>query len=112
MAGAIIFDKAHGWSNASWSFDWVLEVIARNTADPELAHDLRFIIQMNFGGLFLEQLSSGHRQEVRRIIDQILIPYSEANLPADMEGREGYIRYQLQELVDLSRASSAHGDSA
>lgn len=111
MAGLIRFDKTRAWSNASWSFDWVLEVIARNTVDPKLAQDLRFIIENNFGGLFLEQLSSEHRQEVLRIIDQILIPYSEANLPADMAGREGYIKYQLQELVDLSRASSAHGDS-
>ena len=111
MAGAIVFDETRGWSNASWSFDWVLEVIARSTADLQLAHDLRFIMQMNFGGLFLEQLSCEHRHEVLRIIDQVLVPYSEENLPADMPGREDYIKHHLQELVDLSRAGSAHGDS-
>ncbi|KYH44911.1 hypothetical protein [Branchiibius sp. NY16-3462-2] len=111
MAGAIFFDKDRAWSAASWCFDWVLEVIARNTEDPQLAHDLRFIIRNNFGGLFLEQLPSEHREEVLRIMDQVLVPYSEANLPSDMPAREGNISY-LQELVDLSRATSAHGDSA
>lgn len=112
MAGSIAFDDTRAWSNASWSFDWVLEVIARNTADPKLAHDLRFIMQMNFGGLFLEQLPLDHRHEVLRIIDQVLVPYSEANLPADMPNRDGYIKYQLEELVELSRAGSARGDGA
>lgn len=110
MAGAIFFEDGRGWSNASWSFDWVLEVIARNTADAELAHDLRFIIKNNFGGLFLKQLPSEHRQEVLRIMDHVLIPYSQANLPADMPDRQHYIEKQLQELVDLSHGSATAGE--
>lgn len=109
MAGLIEFDENHWWSAASWVFNWVLEVIARNTTDPKLADHLRFIMENNFGGLFLEQLSPRHRQEFLRVMDQTLVPYSEANLPADMLYREDMIDY-LQDLVDLSRAGAVDGD--
>ena len=43
-------------------------------------------------------------------MDHVLIPYSQANLPADMPDRQHYIAKQLQELVDLSHGSATAGE--
>jgi hypothetical protein len=102
MSGTIAISPAVRWSAAGWLFDWAVEFLADNVADPGVAADLREIVTENLGWLDLDDYGPETRAELRDIMQHQLVAAADESLPQTVPNRPAVIEL-LQELARKAR---------
>jgi hypothetical protein len=99
MSGTVAVGPEVHWSAAGWLFDWVVEFLADEVADPEVAADLREIVAANLGWLGLDDYGPEAGAQLRKAVRSRLLPAAEERLPETLPSRPEVIAL-LRELVD------------
>jgi hypothetical protein len=98
MSGTIVFDGGSDWSASSGTFNWVIDYLASHVEDLQTREQLRLIEEQNFRWLNMSDLPPEGQRQVRAILSQEIVQYSEQNLP-DTPLRGDAIEL-VQELAD------------
>jgi hypothetical protein len=102
MSGTIAISPDVRWSAAGWLFDWIVEFLADNVADPDVAADLREIVTENLGWLGLDDYGPETRAELRDIMSHQLLAAADESLPQTVPNRPAVIEL-LEELAGKAR---------
>lgn len=98
MAGDIVLPDGRAWLASSWNFYWVVETLAEEVPDEDLAAYLREISEEHVGILDLGALSDTQQQEIRTAAARLPeIARTTWNQPEENEPRISLI----EELVTL-----------
>jgi hypothetical protein len=100
MAGTIEVGDGVRWSAASWMFDWVVEFLADNVAEPALGEGLREIVDENLGWLGLPDFGEEAEVELRTLLRRRLIDEADRTFSSTMANRQEALDH-LRELVGL-----------
>lgn len=103
MAGLIRIGPSVTWQSNSSLFRFVLDVTANAAPHSDLASELNFINDNNFQYLNIDDLQKHEREEFSGIVANHLLALVEAQLRADLPGRDGALKL-LKELVDAVSA--------
>jgi hypothetical protein len=104
MAGTIELDAGVRWSAASWIFEWVLRTAAQHVGDDRLAHDLCKIVDENIGWIALDDLQAQRRSSFIRVLQELLVPVAETELPHSISHRAAVIDH-IKALAELARST-------
>lgn len=100
MTGAIHSTDDLTWSAASWLFYWVLEAVASQVVDAELARKLRELSEHHVGWLYLRDYSLMEQEQFLGALCASLLPAAVRDYPPNTpEGRPPF--NHLRALVKL-----------
>jgi hypothetical protein len=102
MSGTIAVNQDTRWSAAGWLFDWTVELLADNVTDPDLAKDLREIVEENLGWLGLGDFGPDAERQLRTLIQQRLVTEADKRLPDSLANRPAVLDL-LRDLVTMSK---------
>jgi hypothetical protein len=106
MAGTVSIGAGVQWSASSWLFDWVLNDIAKNTDDAELAGHLTEVVDEHLGWFGMDDITPRQRADVRRIATERLVGDALREFPADLQRRPEILAH-LENLAATFSAVSA-----
>ena len=89
MAGSIALPDGTLWSASSWVFYWVIDTLADELDDPELAARVRSISEHNLGWLDPGDFSAEDRARVVAVLRSM--PELAIRRMAPSEGRDAYV---------------------
>ncbi len=103
MAGVIEFSRTMGvsWSASTARYEWVLELVAANSADEDLISEIRETIESNSGLFSVERLNERQRRDMIRILQEKAVPAMEDLIPEDAPYRGESVDH-IRKLVALT----------
>lgn len=104
MIGGIRVRAGERWSTSLGVFSWIIDQLAEEVSDEELAAELREISEHDLGTLDLGRVYPSHRREELCSVIARLPQIAEVELP-DTDGKSGVL-LPLHELVDRVRTGA------